>query len=210
MASVFDLFRKIEKKSQLPGGAPEYIAAGLGNPGGEYVYTRHNAGFSAIDFINKKYDAECSVSKFHALTCTVTIEEKRVLIMKPTTFMNRSGQALREAADYYKIPPERIIVFCDDVNFDPGKMRIRERGSDGGHNGLASVIEQLSSDAFTRVRIGVGKKPSPEYDLASWVLGKIPDEDMKKMIQCFEAAPEICGYFVRGDIAGAMSVYNKR
>ena len=210
MASIFDLFRKIEKKRDEPGGAPEFIVAGLGNPGREYIYTRHNAGYDAIDFIDREYGVECTASRFRALTADITVEGRRVLVMKPTTFMNNSGQAIREAASFYKIPPERIIVFCDDVNFDVGKMRIRESGSDGGHNGLRSIIEQLSSDAFPRIRIGVGKKPSPGYDLASWVLGKFPDEDMERLKDCLGAAPDICRKIVSGDVSGAMSIYNRR
>ena len=210
MASIFDLFKKIEKKRESAGGPPEYIVAGLGNPGREYVYTRHNAGFAAADFINREYGAECTVSRFRALTSEITVEGKKVLLMKPTTYMNNSGIAVREAASYYKIPPEKIIVFCDDINFEPGKMRIRGSGSDGGHNGLRSIIEHLSSDAFPRIKIGVGKKPSPEYDLASWVLGRIPDEDMEKLKECLAASPEICRMIISGDISGAMSIYNKR
>ncbi len=210
MASIFDLFKKIEKKKRDTSGPPEYLAAGLGNPGRDYVYTRHNVGFSALDFICREYGVECTASKFKAYTAKTEIDGKCVLLMKPTTFMNNSGQAVRDAAAFYKIPPEKIIVFCDDVNFDPGKMRIREKGSDGGHNGLKSIIECLSDDSFARVRIGVGKKPAPDYDLASWVLGRIPEEDMKEIVKCLECAPDILKRFVNGNIQDAMGAYNKR
>ncbi|MBQ7670232.1 MAG: aminoacyl-tRNA hydrolase [Clostridia bacterium] len=209
MASIFDLFKKIEKRRDDVSGPPEYLIAGLGNPGRDYVYTRHNAGFCAADFICKKYGVECTETKFKAFGTRCTIAGKNVLIIKPTTFMNLSGDAVRDASAFYKIPPEKIIVFCDDVNFDAGKMRIREKGSDGGHNGLKNIIERLSSDAFPRVRIGVGKKPE-EYDLADWVLGKIPEEDLIKMTKCFEAAPDICEKIISGNIGDAMSQYNKR
>ena len=209
MASIFDLFRKIEKKSAVS-GAPEYLVAGLGNPGRDYARTRHNVGFAAVDAVCEKYGVECRPLKFSAYGADVAIDGHRVLLIKPTTFMNNSGIAVREAASFYKIPPEKIIVFCDDVNFDPGKMRIREKGSDGGHNGLGSIIEHLSSDAFPRVKIGVGRKPSPETDLASWVLGNIPEEDLKEITKCIEAAPDICEKIVCGKIQDAMSVYNKR
>ncbi|MBR6917300.1 MAG: aminoacyl-tRNA hydrolase [Clostridia bacterium] len=209
MASIFDLFRKIEKPRERT-TPPEYLAVGLGNPGRDYAGTRHNAGFEAIDFICGKLGTECRESKFKAFTARVTSAEKSVLLMKPTTFMNNSGEAVRDAASFYKIPPEKIVVFCDDINFDAGKMRIRERGSDGGHNGLKSIIECLSSDNFARVRIGVGKKPSPDTDLISWVLGKIPEDDVKKMTECLIHSADILELIVSGKIQDAMSEYNKR
>ena len=209
MASIFDLFKKIEKKKPEASGPPEYIAVGLGNPGRDYVDTRHNAGWCAIDYICRKYGVECRELKFRSLGARCTVGGHDVLLMKPTTFMNCSGEAVREASAFYKIPPEKIIVFCDDVNFDVGKMRIREHGSDGGHNGLKSIIEQLSSDAFPRVKIGVGKKPE-EYDLASWVLGKVPDSDVPALSECLAASPDILESFIAKDLSGAMSKYNKR
>ncbi len=209
MASIFDLFKRIEKKSDSR-GAPEFLVAGLGNPGRDYARTRHNVGFAAVDSICSKYGVECRPLKFSAYGADITVDGRRVLLIKPTTFMNNSGRAVREASSFYKLPPEKIIVFCDDVNFDPGKMRIREKGSDGGHNGLGSIIEQLSSDSFPRVRIGVGKKPSSDTDLASWVLGNIPDEDLEKITKCIEAAPDIMEKIICGNIQDAMGVYNKR
>ena len=210
MASIFDLFKRIEKKGADRSGPPEYLIVGLGNPGPEYVYTRHNAGYCAVDFICKKYGVECSPSKFAAYSASVTIGGHRALILKPTTFMNESGRAVRDAASFYKIPPEKIIVFCDDVNFDPGKMRIRESGSDGGQKGVRSIIEKLSSDAFPRVKIGVGKKPADCYDMASWVLSKIPESDMDEMVKSFSSAPDIAEKIIAGKISDAMSIYNKR
>ena len=209
MASIFDLFKRIEKKSVVS-GAPEYLVVGLGNPGRDYARTRHNVGFAAVDAICAKYGAECRPLKFSAYGADITVDGRRVLLIKPTTFMNNSGLAVREAASFYKIPAEKIIVFCDDVNFDPGKMRIREKGSDGGHNGLKSIIEQLSSDAFPRIKIGVGKKPSADGDLASWVLGNIPEDDLEEITKCIGAAPDICEKIIGGKIQDAMSVYNKR
>ena len=209
MASIFDLFKRIEKKRE-PAGAPEYLVVGLGNPGSDYARTRHNVGFAAVDFICGKYGVECRPLKFSAYGASVTAGGRRVLLIKPTTFMNNSGRAVREASSFYKIPPEKIVVFCDDVKFDPGRMRIRERGSDGGHNGLKSIIECLSSDDFPRVKIGVGKKPSRETDLASWVLGNVPEEDLEKITKCIEAAPDVMEKIISGNIQDAMSVYNKR
>ena len=207
MASIFDLFRKIEKKSGSA-GAPEYLVAGLGNPGREYARTRHNVGFAAIDFICREYGVECRPLKFSAYGADIYVGGHRVLLIKPTTFMNNSGRAVREASSFYKIPPEKIVVFCDDVNFDPGKMRIREKGSDGGHNGLGSIIEQLSSDAFPRVKIGVGKKPSPDTDLASWVLGNIPKADQKVFFESIKNAYEAMKLILEGNTETAMSLYN--
>ena len=209
MASIFDLFRKIEKKRE-PAGAPEYLVVGLGNPGSDYARTRHNVGFAAADMICHRYGVECAPLKLSAYGAGITVGGRRVLLIKPTTFMNNSGRAVREASSFYKIPPEKIIVFCDDVNFDPGRMRIRERGSDGGHNGLKSIIEHLSSDAFPRIKIGVGKKPSSDTDLASWVLGNIPADDLEKITKCIEAAPDVIEKIIAGNIQDAMSVYNKR
>lgn len=175
MASIFDLFKLIEKKESTPGGAPEYIVAGLGNPGGKYHGTRHNAGFAALDYIYEKLGITGESSKFKALCRYGSIGGKRVLLMKPQTFMNLSGDSVREAADYYRLPPERIIVISDDVNLDVGRIRVREKGSSGGQKGLESIILRLDSDAFPRVRIGVGAKPAG-WDMADFVLGRLPSE----------------------------------
>lgn len=179
MANIFDLFKKIESSSEkMP---ISHIVVGLGNVGKEYENTRHNAGFIAIDALAEKYGVRIDRVKFHALVCEATVAGKRVLLMKPTTFMNNSGVAIGEAAAFYKIPPENVIVLHDEINFDVGVMRIRRKGSAGGHNGLKSIIAHLSSDAFPRVKIGVGKKPSPEYDLVDFVLGRFPQEELSKL-----------------------------
>ena len=140
-------------------GASDYIIAGLGNPGAKYEMTRHNAGFLAIDMLAMKQNKEIKRLKFHALTCDAEIEGKKCLLMKPQTFMNNSGEAIGEAAKFYKIPPQNIIVLSDDISLDVGKIRIRRKGSAGGHNGLKSIIAHLGSEDFPRVKIGVGKKP---------------------------------------------------
>lgn len=177
MANIFDLFKKIESTSEkLP---ITHIVVGLGNVGKEYENTRHNAGFIAIDALAEKYGVRIDRVKFHALVSEVTIAGKRVLLMKPTTFMNNSGVAIAEAAAFYKIPPENVIVLHDEISFDVGVIRIRRKGSAGGHNGLKSIIAHLSSDAFPRVKIGVGKKPSPDYDLVDFVLGRFSKEDLE-------------------------------
>ncbi len=175
MSSIFDLFKKIEKKSDT--GPVSFIIAGLGNPGREYEGTRHNVGFVAVDYIADALGVKIDRAKFHALVAECNVSGVRTLLMKPQTFMNNSGVAIAQAAAFYKIPPERILVLHDEISFDPGVLRIRRRGSAGGHNGLKSVIAHTGSDNFPRVKIGVGKKPSAEYDLADWVLGRMPECD---------------------------------
>ena len=210
MASIFDLFKKIEKSDSPKAGPCEYIIAGLGNPGKEYIRTRHNAGFMALDFICRDKSAECITSKFKSLTCETFIGGKKVLLMKPQTFMNNSGEAIGDASRFYKIPPEKIIVIYDDINFEPGILRIREKGSDGGHNGIKSIIYHLESDAFPRIRIGVGKKPRPDYDLVSWVLGEIKGEDLENLTGALENTAEICSLIISGKTQEAMGRFNSK
>ena len=174
MANIFDLFKKIESSgSSQP---ITHILVGLGNVGKEYDGTRHNVGFMAIDHIAKKLGIRIDRVKFNAYTAEGSLGGRRVLFMKPTTFMNLSGVAIAEAAKFYKIPPENILVLCDEISFEPGLFRIRRKGSAGGHNGLKSVIASLSSEEFPRIKIGVGQKPSPDYDLVNWVLGRFGKE----------------------------------
>lgn len=206
MSNIFDLFKKIET---TPQGPVSFIVVGLGNVGKQYELTRHNAGFLAIDRIAEKYGAKIDRVKFHATVGECTIGGKRVLLMKPTTLMNRSGLAVGEAASFYKIPAENILVLHDEISFDPGMLRIRRKGSAGGHNGLKSLIASLGSDEFPRVKIGVGKKPNPEYDLADWVLGKMPEVDMKAMSSRFDDIAVATEMIVKGDIDGAMAKFSK-
>ncbi len=186
MADIFELFKKIEKKSE-PQAPITHIVCGLGNPGDKYAKTRHNAGFIAIDYICEKLSVRCDRAKFKSLCGEATVGCKRMLLMKPQTFMNNSGEAVREAAAFYKIAPENIIVIVDDIALAPGAMRVRAKGSAGGHNGLKSIIYHLESDTFPRIRLGVGEKPNPEFDLADWVLGTFSKDDIDNMMQCFEA-----------------------
>ncbi len=207
MSNIFDLFKKIEKKEDT---APlTHIIAGLGNPGAKYVSTRHNAGFAAIDFIAESLGVRIDRAKFHALVAEARLGDTRVLLMKPETFMNNSGAAISEAASFYKIPPERVIVLHDEISFEPGIIRIRRKGSAGGHNGLKSIIERLGSEDFPRVKIGVGKKPNPEYDLADWVLGKMPKEAEALMKERLTDIRDAVALIARGDIDGAMQKYSK-
>ena len=207
MSNIFDLFKKIEKKEDTT--PVTHIVVGLGNPGTEYAKTRHNAGFLAIDHIARRCGVSVDRLKYNALVSEAVIGGKRVLLMKPQTFMNSSGEAIGAAANFYKIPPENVIVLHDEISFAPGKMRIRRKGSAGGHNGLKSIIAHLASEEFPRVKIGVGKKPTPEYDLADWVLGKLPKDDSDKIdarLGDIYAAAEL---IARGDIDGAMQKYSK-
>ncbi len=211
MSNIFDIFKKIESERQAGAQAPiTHIVVGLGNPGEKYANTRHNAGFMMMDHISERCSAPVNRSKYHALVGECTIAGKRVLLMKPQTFMNLSGDAVREAAAFYKIEPANIIVLSDDVNLDVGRMRVRKSGSDGGQKGLRSIIERLGSDEFPRVRFGVGKKPHPDYDMADWVLGSFSPEDKKALSDCFATAFEGIEKLILGDIDGAMQICNSK
>lgn len=208
---LLELFAKIESgEKNTPVQPVAYLVAGLGNPGKEYTYTRHNAGFLAIDYIAGKYGVTVDRSRFQSLCGEAVISGKRVLLMKPQTFMNNSGEAIRAAAAFYKIPPENILILCDDIMQDVGCLRVRRKGSDGGHNGLKSIIYQLSSDAFPRIRIGIGKKPHPEYDLAAWVLSEFTKAEQTELFSLFEDVK--CGteMILAGDADGAMQTCNAR
>ena len=189
-------------------GAYDYIIAGLGNPGAKYEMTRHNAGFLAIDMLAMKQNKEIKRLKFHALTCDAEIEGKKCLLMKPQTFMNNSGEAIGEAAKFYKIPPQNIIVLSDDISLDVGKIRIRRKGSAGGHNGLKSIIAHLGSEDFPRVKIGVGKKPNAYMDLADWVLGRFPKELEPQLKEALEIADGAISLIVQDKFDRAMNLYN--
>lgn len=208
MANIFDLFKKIEKTetATAPVGC---IIAGLGNPGAKYERTRHNIGFVAVDAVAEALGVRIDRSRFHALCAEAKCGESRVLLMKPETFMNLSGTAIAEAARFYKIPPERVIVLHDEISFDPGKMRIRRRGSAGGHNGLKSIIECLGSEEFPRIKIGVGAKPNPDYDLADWVLGRLTDDGMREISARMDDIVTAVRLMVDGRIDDAMSRFSK-
>ncbi|MBR2965474.1 MAG: aminoacyl-tRNA hydrolase [Clostridia bacterium] len=207
MSNIFDLFKSIEKKTETR--PITHIIAGLGNPGEKYANTRHNAGFIAIDYLAEKLGVRVDRVKFHALVGECELGGKRVLLMKPETFMNSSGVAIGEAAAFYKIPPENVIVLHDEISFDAGIIRIRRKGSAGGHNGLKSIIEHLSSEGFPRIKIGVGQKPSPDYDLVDWVLGKFPKDALSaieaRLADIFSATE----LMVRGEIDAAMNRFSK-
>lgn len=206
MANIFDLFKKIESE-RAPVMPISHILVGLGNPGKEYERTRHNAGFMALDLYCQKNGISVTRSKFNSLTAEADIGGKRVLIMKPQLFMNRSGEAVRDAANFYKIPPENIVVISDDVQLDVGKLRVRRKGSDGGQKGLRDIIYQLSSDAFPRLRIGVGKLPTGG-NMVNWVLGKIPSELENEFNTALNNATDAIPLLIEGKIDEAMCKYN--
>ena len=208
MANIFDLFKKIETGTKTPTGPVTHLIVGLGNPGAQYELTRHNAGFLAIDRIAEGIGVRVDRARFRALTAEATLADKHVLLMKPQTFMNLSGEAVREATAFYKIPPENVIVISDDVNFDVGRIRIRAKGSDGGHNGIKNIIYQLQSDQFPRVRLGVGVKPHPEYDLADWVLAPFPKEAAETLSAALDKIKTGIELILKGDLNGAMQSCN--
>ncbi len=186
----------------------DYMIVGLGNPGKQYESTRHNTGFICLDMLAEKHGIKVTKLKFRSLLGEGRISGKRCLLVKPQTFMNLSGEAVREAASFYKIPPESIIVIYDDISLDPGKLRIRRKGSDGGHNGMKNIIYQLASDMSPRIKVGVGAKPNPEYDLADWVLSRFTQSEAKLMKEAAEKVCDAVEIMVKGDIDKAMSNFN--
>lgn len=204
--SIFDIFKKLDAEKTVR-GAPTYLVVGLGNPGKKYEMTRHNAGFMALDHIGEKLGVKINRSKFDSLTAEAEISGARVLLMKPQTFMNASGTAVIEAADYYRIPSANVIVLCDDISFDPGKLRVRREGSAGGHNGLKNIAEWLGSEGYPRVKIGVGKKPEG-YDLADFVLSKLSEGDIKAIADRYDDVFAAVELIVAGKIDKAMQICN--
>ena len=186
----------------------DYLIVGLGNPGKQYENTRHNAGFICIDILAEKYGIKINKLKFKSLMGEGRIEGRRCLLLKPQTFMNLSGEAVRDAVEFYKIPTENVIVICDDISLEPGKMRIRRKGSHGGQNGMRNIICHLKDDNFPRIKIGIGAKPTPDYDLADWVLSRFTQSEAKLIKQVADNTVSAIEYMVGGDIDKAMSNYN--
>lgn len=206
---IFDLFKQIESGSAGNlHGKLTWIVAGLGNPGLEYENTRHNAGFLTMDELAKQCGVKLDQMKFKSDCGEAMLGEVRCLLMKPTTYMNLSGDAIAAAANFYKIPPEQVLVIYDDISLPPGKLRLRRKGSAGGHNGIKSIIAQLGTEEFPRIRVGVGAKPKPQYDLADWVLSKFSEEDMTALQPALEHAADAAKKIVSGDMNGAMNLYS--
>ena len=185
----------------------DWLVVGLGNPGRKYQGTRHNAGFMAADALAKRLGITVDRLKFHALTGDGICGEQRIILAKPQTFMNLSGQAVDEIMRYYKIPPERLLVMCDDISLDPGKLRIRRKGSHGGQNGMRNIIDMIESSDFCRIKLGIGAKPHPDYSLADWVLSCFTVGELKEMEQSAANAAEAAELIVNGEIDKAMNLF---
>ena len=201
------MLRLFQKNTPSPGPV-EFMIVGLGNPGKQYENTRHNAGFLAVDTIAQKHHPDTKRIKFKGLVGECSLGGKKALLLKPSTFMNLSGQSVREAMQFYKLPPEKVLVIFDDINLEPGKLRIRRKGSDGGHNGMKNILYLSGSDQFPRIKLGVGKKPRPDYDLADWVLSRFTGEEQKALDTALENAAAAAELIVKGDVDRAMNLYN--
>ncbi len=184
------------------------LMAGLGNPEARYSGTRHNIGFDAVDIIADAFDIKIKKIKCKAVYGEGVIGGEKVLLSKPQTYMNNSGESIRDMAAYFHLEPAQIVVFNDDISLPPGRVRIRAKGSDGGHNGLKSIIYQLQSDQFVRVRIGVGAPPHADYDLADYVLGRYTPEDIAALKPLMQSMPDIAECLVTQGVQAAMNRYN--
>ncbi|MDR0942916.1 MAG: aminoacyl-tRNA hydrolase [Ruminococcus sp.] len=206
---IFKIFEQLKKTDgKAAPGKLSFIVAGLGNPGTEYINTRHNAGFTAADKLVLSAGGSFDKLRFRANTADITIEGIRVLVMKPVTFMNNSGESVTEAMNYYKIKPEQVLIICDDIYLEPGDIRIRRKGSHGGHNGLKSIFEQTGNENFPRIKIGIGKKPE-KYDLVNWVLSKFTDSEKTAMEKAYENSVDAVKLIIGGSIDKAMNKYSK-
>lgn len=194
-------------RSTVPAGPVEFLIVGLGNPGRQYENTRHNAGFITLDVIAGKAGARVDRIKFKGLCGEGMLGGKKVLFLKPSTFMNLSGQSVQEAMSFYKLPPEKVLVIFDDISLDPGKLRIRRKGSDGGHNGIKNIIYLSGKDTFPRIKMGVGKKPNPGWDLADWVLSRFTEDEQKALLDAAGKAASAAELIVQGNIDKAMNLY---
>lgn len=203
------MFNKFRKQTNTGAtGTHEFLIVGLGNPGNKYTLTRHNAGFLCLDMLAEKLSFRIDRLKYKSLMADVNINGHRCIVMKPQTFMNNSGEAVRECASFYKIPPEKVIVIYDDISLDVGKLRIRRKGTDGGHNGIKSIIYHLNSDQFPRIKVGCGKKPHPDYDLADWVLSEFKKDEQKELLPALENACKALELLLDNNIEKAMNLYN--
>jgi PTH1 family peptidyl-tRNA hydrolase len=200
------MFRPFQQRNH--GGPMDWLVVFLGNPGRKYENTRHNVGFRAGDIIARRCSVSIKKLKYHALCADALLGGSRALLMKPQTFMNLSGTAVREAASFYKIPPERILVVADDVSLPVGKLRIRGSGSAGGHNGLRHIIACIGSENFPRVKIGVGAPPHPDYEMADWVLGIPTGQEQKALEEAIERAADALETVISDGIDRAMNQYN--
>lgn len=186
----------------------DWLVVGLGNPGIKYENTRHNVGFMTVELFAKQNNGSLQKRKMEALYGECSVADNRVLVMEPQTFMNNSGKAVSAVAGFFKIPTDRIIIVSDDISLDVGKIRLRRKGSHGGHNGLKDIFELLGTDDIKRIKIGVGQKPHPDYDLAAWVLSKFPTEDEKNLNLALEKATAALKEIITRGIDSAMNRYS--
>lgn len=184
-----------------------YLIIGLGNPEEEYSKTRHNMGFDTINKIAEQYNIKINKKKFQGLYEMTTIEGKKVILVKPQTYMNLSGNCVKEIADFYKVSKEEILVIYDDMDIEPGKIKIRKKGSSGGHNGMKSIIQMLGTEEFSRIRIGIGR-PKHNGDEINYVIGSIPDEEIPKLNNGIEIAKEAVIEILENGIDSAMNKFN--
>jgi len=198
--NVFSAFKKT---------GVDYIVVGLGNPGKQYDHTRHNIGFSAIDYIARKFSVQLKKLKFSALYEKCDIGNKSVLLLKPQTYMNNSGEAVAAAARFYKVPVDKIIVISDDISLPCGALRVRKKGSAGGHNGLKSINQHIGSEEYPRIKIGVGEKPNPNYDLADWVLSTFTLTEESSIEKRFPDILYALEHMLNNDFDTAMNQCNR-
>lgn len=189
-------------------GGVTWLVVGLGNPGSKYENTRHNMGFLAVDLLAEQEKFKFTKLRFKAWTATVDLGGEKVLVMKPQTYMNLSGESVGEAARFYKIPPEHVLVISDDIALPTGKLRIRTGGSAGGHNGLKNIIQHLGSDQFPRIKVGVGSPQQAGYEVVDWVIGKPMGEDQKVLMQTLEKAAKAISAVIAQGPEKAMSKFN--
>lgn len=197
------------RKSSAASGPVDFIVAGLGNPGKQYEGTRHNAGFAALEALADKLDVRVDRVRFKSYCGEARIGGTKVLLLMPQTFMNLSGEAVRDAMQFYKIPPERCLILFDDISLPVGTIRVRRKGSDGGQRGMRSIITLTGSDQFPRVKIGIGGKPHPDYDLAAWVLSHFSKEEAPLLLEAARNAAEAACLIVRGQTDEAMNRYSQ-
>lgn len=188
--------------------ACDWLVVGLGNPGENYARTRHNVGFRTLDAIAASLGASVTRAKFRGLTAQATYAGQKLLLLKPQTFMNNSGLSVMDAARFYRLPPERVLVLFDDISLDVGRLRVRADGSAGGHNGIKSIIGALNSQSFPRVKIGVGAKPHPDYDLADWVLSNFSAQEEKHLAPAVDAAAKAALLVLTQGVPAASAAYN--
>lgn len=208
--SIFDIFAKLEQQEKYTPTAQsiDWLVVGLGNPGKKYENTRHNTGFRVMDALCTKYHVRCDRSRFQALTGEAVLGGHRCLLVKPQTFMNASGDAVVQAADFYNIPPEHILIIFDDISLPVGTLRIRPKGSAGGQNGVKNIIFMLGSDQFPRIKVGIGAKPHPDYDLADWVLSNVTQEEMPAMTDAVNRAVLAVSELIENGVPAATQKYN--